>query len=97
MSATPVNAKTPDGKTPSEETVCDDVDKNLFGLCNSYCEAMDCDSPEAHSEGCDSVLENYKKKSGGAAPPCEGSDEEYDASQLAIEQIDGMFVEGVGF
>ena len=39
-----VLAKTPDGVTPAEETVCDGLSGAAFGLCNAYCEAMDCDS-----------------------------------------------------
>jgi len=67
-------AKTPDGKTPAEETVCDEVSKSLFGLCNAYCEAMDCDSdsPHASDKACEKALTNYEKKSGGDAPPCDG-------------------------
>lgn len=41
-----VHAKTPDGKTPAKETVCDvlkadGVTKGLYGLCVSFCEAHD--------------------------------------------------------
>ena len=66
-------AKTPDEKTPAEETVCDEVSKSLFGQCNAYCEAMDCDSdsPNASDKACEQSLANYLKKSGGEAPPCE--------------------------
>jgi len=39
-----VLAQTPDGQTPAEETVCDHESGAAFGLCNAYCEAMDCDS-----------------------------------------------------
>ena len=93
----PVSAKTPDGKTPAEESVCDDVANNLFGLCNSYCEAIDCDSDEAHAEGCDSVYSNYLEKSGGEPPPCEAPTEpEIEVEDLSIEQIDGFLVSGVG-
>ena len=44
MTAVGTFAQTPDGLTPSEETVCDRYEGNAFGLCNAYCEAMDCDS-----------------------------------------------------
>ena len=66
-------AKTPDGETPAEETVCDEVSNSLFGLCNAYCEAMDCDyeSPNASEKACEAALSNYMKKSGGEPPPCE--------------------------
>jgi len=63
---------TPDGQPPSEETVCDSLDGVLFGLCNAYCEAMDCDSPQpqASPTACSRVLDNFKKHSGGQIPPC---------------------------
>jgi hypothetical protein len=71
--AVPSLAKgTPDGKPPSEETVCDGLDGALFGLCNAYCEAMDCDSPNPHASptACARVLQNFMKHSGGQPPPC---------------------------
>ena len=70
--ALPVLAQTPDGETPAVEDVCDDLDGALFGLCNAYCEAMDCDSdmPQASQKACDATLTNFMKKSGGEAPPC---------------------------
>ena len=39
-----------DGVTPAVETVCDGLADELFGLCNAYCEAKDCDSdnPKEH-------------------------------------------------
>ena len=42
----PVNAQTPDGLTPAEETVCDPlradgVTKGLYGLCVAFCESQD--------------------------------------------------------
>jgi hypothetical protein len=63
---------TPDGQPPSEETVCNSLDGVLFGLCNAYCEAMDCDSPnpQASPTACSKVLDNFKKHSGGQVPPC---------------------------
>jgi hypothetical protein len=71
--AVPALAKgTPDGKPPSEETVCDGLKGALFGLCNAYCEAMDCDSPNPHASptACAQVLGNFMKHSGGQPPPC---------------------------
>ena len=35
---------TPDWMTPHQETVCDSETGAAFGLCNAYCEAMDCES-----------------------------------------------------
>jgi hypothetical protein len=63
---------TPDGQPPSEETVCSSLDGVLFGLCNAYCEAMDCDSPQpqASPTACARVLGNFMKHSGGQPPPC---------------------------
>ncbi|MFT7580211.1 MAG: hypothetical protein ACI9MR_001880 [Myxococcota bacterium] len=67
-------ASTPDGETPAEETVCDGLtlQGGLFGLCNAYCKAMDCDSDFTHASdrACDRVLANFHKKSGDVDPPC---------------------------
>ena len=50
---------TPDGQTPSEETVCDGLSGGAFGLCNAYCEAMDCDNEDpghdADQKACDAI------------------------------------------
>ena len=80
LSTTPTaTASTPDGETPAEETVCDDLDGAEFGLCNAYCEAMDCDlaydedpetEPHASDRACEQVLANFQKHSGGEDPPC---------------------------
>ena len=63
---------TPDGNTPAEESVCDGEVGALFGLCNAYCEAMDCDSDDSHAsdQACGRVLAHFEKKSGGRPPPC---------------------------
>ena len=37
-----VYASTPDGETPAVEEICSDHAGAAFGLCNAYCEAMDC-------------------------------------------------------
>lgn len=65
-------AKTPDGKPPSQETVCDGQTGAAFGLCNAYCEAMDCDSPNhrASDNACAQVKKNYERKTGQPLP-CE--------------------------
>lgn len=65
-------AKTPDGATPAEETVCDGLAGPLFGLCNAYCEAMDCGDPNqaASDQSCQRVLDNFIRHSGGDVPPC---------------------------
>ena len=65
-----VSAKTPDGKPPSEETVCDNERGAAYGLCNAYCEAMDCTDPNQHAsdKGCASVKKNYEKHSDHPLP-----------------------------
>lgn len=61
-------AKTPDGETPAEEEVCAEED----GLCNAYCEAMDCDSkyPQASKTACTRVFELYTEHNNDSEPPC---------------------------
>jgi hypothetical protein len=73
------SAKTPDGKPPSQETVCDNEKGAAYGLCNSYCEAKDCTDPNqrASNQGCESVRRNFEKKTGRPMPclitcPCAG-------------------------
>ena len=63
--------RTGDHIVPSIETVCDGDPFN-FGLCNAYCEALDCESPTplGTPRACSNLLRNYMKKSGGALPPC---------------------------
>lgn len=70
--ATPLaaSAQTPDGQTPAIESVCDGLPGALFGLCNAYCEALDCDAGFSNPTACDRVLGNYLKHSGGPVPPC---------------------------
>jgi hypothetical protein len=66
-------AKTPDGQTPADETVCEEAELGgaLKGLCNAYCEAMDCDAdPNANINACESVHGKFLKKSGGIELPC---------------------------
>jgi hypothetical protein len=72
LSWSSVQAKTPDGKPPSEEAVCDSQTGAAFGLCNAYCEAMDCDSPDhqASDTGCAQVKANYERETGRPLP-CE--------------------------
>jgi hypothetical protein len=75
-------AGTPDGMTPANEGICDDLmyaTKGLYGLCIAYCEAQDAiedltDSdalanlPTPHKK----ILENYDKKRTESDPtmPC---------------------------
>ncbi len=69
---------TPDGSPPAEEIVCDGLSGASFGLCNAYCEAMDCDSgfPAASQNACDKVAAKFAKHSDGAPLPCEVVEEE---------------------
>ena len=65
-------AKTPDGQTPAEETVCDVLQSGtpgLYGLCIAYCEAQDLndinfDDLENSKKSAPHrrILENYQKK-----------------------------------
>lgn len=65
-------AKTPDGQPPSVETVCDNETGAAFGLCNAYCEAMDCDSENHHASeiACEQVKRSFERKTGRPLP-CE--------------------------
>lgn len=67
-----VLAQTADGSTPAEETVCDSEVGAAFGLCNAYCEAMDCDSlnPQASETACTKVFGKFENIT-GTPPPCE--------------------------
>jgi hypothetical protein len=73
------HASTPDGQTPSEETVCDAQTGAAYGLCTAYCEAMDCDSPSPHASAtaCSRVQQNFLRITGQPLPcdvpcPCAG-------------------------
>lgn len=66
-------AQTPDGQTPAEETVCDSETGAAFGLCNAYCEAMDCESadPQASATACTKVKDKFTQLTGRSSLPCE--------------------------
>lgn len=68
-------AQTPDGETPAEEDVCSELSGAQYGLCNAYCEALDCHLPELtdSKQACETVLNNYRKHSDGIDPPCVAS------------------------
>lgn len=68
-----VVAQTPDELTPFEEIICEDLSGASFGLCNAYCEAMDCDSatPQASSTACAKVKSRYKTITGFDRLPCD--------------------------
>jgi hypothetical protein len=65
-------ATTPDGQTPAEESVCDSETGAAYGLCNAYCEAMDCDSddPHASANACSKVQAKFQQITGRDLP-CE--------------------------
>lgn len=65
-----VSAKTPDGRTPAEETVCDQYSGALFGLCNAICEAQDLD--QYPKDPTDDVLYGNFEKKGGDDLLCRG-------------------------
>ena len=67
-----IYGQTPDGQTPADEGVCDLESSAAYGLCVSYCEAMDCDSSEAvaSSEACQSRFNRFFDLT-GQEPPCE--------------------------
>ena len=65
------HAQTPDGETPAEETVCDGLDDSLFGTCNAYCEAMDCDNPNNDdAKACQVKLKKCATLAGSEPIPC---------------------------
>ncbi len=80
--ASPSAAKTPDGVTPADESVCDGLPGALWGLCVSYCEAMDCHFVEPHAspQACQRVADNYTKQAErmeySPLPPCVDMDED---------------------
>jgi hypothetical protein len=56
-------------KTP---TVCDDLKGKAYGLCNAYCEALDCDwDPNASERACEALRSNYSSLTGESEFPCE--------------------------
>ena len=60
----------PDGDTPATEIVCDDYDGVAYGLCNSYCEARDCDDDPDRS-GCAVVKDKFLELTGEDNLPCD--------------------------
>ncbi len=66
-------AQTADGDTPAVEDVCNGEAGAAYGLCNAYCEAMDCesDAPQASDQACDRVAAKYLQVTGLLNLPCE--------------------------
>ena len=72
-------AQTPDFMTPHMETICDVESGAAFGLCNAYCEAMDCElandsdpltEPHASATACSKVRAKFENVTGRDLP-CE--------------------------
>jgi hypothetical protein len=55
---------------PAEGSVCDNLSGAVWGLCNAYCETMDCDSESAAAspQACSKVLESFTKHSDEPIP-----------------------------
>jgi hypothetical protein len=69
VSATQVWAGTPDGETPSRESICDPLSGAARGICNSYCEAQDCNMHPRAS--CTALRRKYQKLTGSPVFPCD--------------------------
>jgi hypothetical protein len=72
-------AGTPDGLTPAVEDICTKwgFSGTTNGLCNAYCEAMDCDdaNPQASEEACTRVFDKIILGLDGTPfPTCNDSD-----------------------
>lgn len=68
----------PDGKTPSQETVCDGLEGAQFGICNAYCEATDCGDGVNYASfrACASLQKNWLRQTGVDEMPCDCEDGE---------------------
>ena len=53
------------------KSACDaaEIDGAALGLCNAYCDALDCDNQS--SESCDVVRSEYIEQTGASSLPCE--------------------------
>ena len=53
------------------ESVCDGEQGAAYGLCNAFCDAMDCDGddPQASETACDKVQSKFEQVT-GHQPPC---------------------------
>lgn len=63
---------TPDLMPPAREAICDGESGAAYGLCNAYCEAMDCESanPQASAAACTKVRDKFINVTGRPLP-CE--------------------------
>ncbi len=73
MHPLPARAEGKNGGPPEEACEAADLDAAAWGLCNAYCEAMDCDGddPQASDRACERVLENWERHAEGRSIPCE--------------------------
>ena len=74
-------AQTPDGLTPAVADICTKwgFSGNVNGLCNAYCEAMDCDSanPQASDQACNRVFDKIIVALGDTPfPTCQDVDDD---------------------
>lgn len=77
-------SSTPDGETPAVEHVCDDYTGAAFGLCNAYCEAMDCDDdPNADQEACDKLEDKFTARTGKDIPCSYSVCDDFKAEELS--------------
>ena len=82
---------TPDGVTPANEGVCDDLQgttKGLYGLCVAYCEAQDLDMFDKQPPSV-KILENYRRKMRAGDPdmPC--------VQCVTTPELDEMVADGI--
>ena len=66
---------TPDGLPPPMEHICDAEKGAAYGLCNAFCQAMDCDSdtPSASENACQKVANKFMNITGRQVPCSEPS------------------------
>lgn len=83
-------AQTPDGMPPANETICNGESGAAFGLCNAYCEAMDCelDEPQASATACSRVRTKFQNITGHDLP-CECPCNDPAVSQLFFDIVAG--------
>ena len=79
-------ALTPDEVPPAQETICDAESGAAYGLCNTACEAMDCDtgSPNASEQACARVADKFTTITGRVLPclldcPCLANQDFFEA------------------
>ncbi len=81
LSGSTAAASTADGLPPAAEDICGKwgLDGRLNGLCNAYCEAMDCDAenPQASPQACARVLGRIEAALGDTPfPTCADVDDD---------------------